>query len=579
MSSPRGLAQLKEHMLYNDVPASQTQLREELFIVNVFALVGIIAAVLFGLLHIFIEHTPSIGFSLLACGGTMALIMLLLAYTRRAALARHLLLLAILTVLFVMLTTGGIQNTGIFWFFIFPPAAFFLVGKRAGTLWVAALYAGTLLVWGLRSLGLTQVPYSFVTIRQMLATLFVVSFSIFIYQHTRERAQAGKRESESDLQEYLDNMTTLSAKIAPDGTVLFANAVARQASGMNEAVIGANFLEGSWWTYDPAVHQRVNEAFQKAQHGEHVNYDEKIQVRTPKGPRTLVINFSMIPILEGNHLKYVLAEGRDISIELEIDRTKSEFVTLASHQLRTPISAIKWYTEMLLSGDAGRLSHEQHDYVQQVYNSNLRLNAMVDAMLMVSTLELGRLTIRPEPIDLAKLCHRVLIDQLHMQPASKKLEITEHYTKDIPNPMSLDPAIIKTILRNVISNAIKYTPAGGKLSLTIEPSPERLSARSTGSVHIIMSDTGYGIPVDEQKNIFVKLFRAANIRTKDTDGTGLGLFVTKGLLEQVGGRISFVSKEGKGSTFTIVLPKEGMEKHDPLNETRTSKAKKGKANV
>lgn len=258
-----------------------------------------------------------------------------------------------------------------------------------------------------------------------------------------------------------------------------------------------------------------------------------------------------------------------------VESAKTEFLTLASHQLRTPVSAIKWYSELLLAGDAGPLDNQQREYIQQIYGSTARLNSIIDAMLLTANLDLGHLTVRPEPTDLALLCKVVLIDMLHIQSSPKKLDIQEDYHPNLPK-IALDPQLTKTILRTVVGNAIKYTPAGGKIRISIQPDPQKLSTSSQGSLRIQVSDTGYGIPEGQQKDIFVKLFRAANIKEKDTDGTGLGLYVTKALLQQVGGRISFSSKENEGSTFMILLPVEGMAAREDANSKTPRTSGRGK---
>jgi len=262
--------------------------------------------------------------------------------------------------------------------------------------------------------------------------------------------------------------------------------------------------------------------------------------------------------LQARHSQHQLQENiRQMgALHAKVDYAKSEFVTLASHQLRTPISAIGWNSEMLLSGDIGKLTKDQAEYVQGVYDSNRRLGAIVDSMLLVSSLDLGTLYVRAEPVDLDAFMRKLLNEELKKYP-DKKLEITRKIAPDMPK-IKLDPHIAKQILQNLFSNAIKYTPEGGNITVSAERVDKKLLPGSRGSVQIIVSDTGYGIPESEQKNVFAKLFRAANIKSKDVNGTGLGLYIVKALVNEVGGSVSFESKENKGSTFTVILPIEGM---------------------
>ncbi len=241
----------------------------------------------------------------------------------------------------------------------------------------------------------------------------------------------------------------------------------------------------------------------------------------------------------------------------EIDRAKNEFLALASHQLRTPISAISWYSEMLLHGDGGALSSDQQEYVQQVHESNQRSADIVDAIITVSNLQGHSIVLHTGSVDVPALCREVLQHQLAGLRQAKDLQIHQHYEANLPK-LHADEALVRTIVQNLCSNAIKYTPAGGQVTINVARDSEILAPGSRGSLRLTVTDTGYGIPQNQQHKVFAKLFRATNIKVKDTDGTGLGLYIVKAILEQTGGRIRFESAENKGSTFTVLLPLEGM---------------------
>jgi len=250
---------------------------------------------------------------------------------------------------------------------------------------------------------------------------------------------------------------------------------------------------------------------------------------------------------------YAYQRAREMAIrrKAEVEHSKSEFVTLASHQLRTPISAIAWDSELLLSGDLWKLTANQLRYLQQIAHSNNRMAALVDAMLMASRLEIGSLPISPETVDVTTLTREVLQAQKKAFPLYKHLKIQEDYSP-LLKPMLADPVVIKTILFNLIANAFKYTPAKGIITIQIAPSAEKLTGLET--ILIKVTDTGYGIPRKDQARIFTKLFRADNVKHKDTDGTGLGLYIVKALTEYTGGRMWFISRENKGSQFYVLLP-------------------------
>lgn len=240
---------------------------------------------------------------------------------------------------------------------------------------------------------------------------------------------------------------------------------------------------------------------------------------------------------------------RDVTEEKEIDKAKSEFVSLASHQLRTPLSTIKWYAEMLVSGDAGDLEQSQKEYVQEIYNGNERMIELVNALLNVSRIEMGTLAIEPQPTNIVDLAKSVE-DELKNLIEEKKLVFKTNYNPDVPI-VSLDPRMMRVVIQNLLTNSVKYTPNKGQVSISIK--------RHNGSVLIEVADTGCGIPQKQQSKIFTKLFRADNVKERDTGGTGLGLYIAKSIIDQTGGKIWFTSEEDKGTVFYVTIPIQGMK--------------------
>ncbi|MFA5871437.1 MAG: HAMP domain-containing sensor histidine kinase [Parcubacteria group bacterium] len=235
---------------------------------------------------------------------------------------------------------------------------------------------------------------------------------------------------------------------------------------------------------------------------------------------------------------------RDIIRIKEIDKAKTEFVSLASHQLRTPLTSVSWYAEMLISGDAGFLNPKQKQYLDEIYIGNRRMIDLVDDLLNASRIDMGTLVAEPARLDLRGLLDS-LINEFAPLISSKQIEIVKKYDADIP-PIFADVEHIRIVFQNLLSNAIKYTPEKG--SVTVESQKKGLE------IVIGISDTGYGIPKHQQAKIFTKLFRADNVRNKDTDGTGLGLYIARAIIKQSGGKIWFDSIENKGSTFFVSLP-------------------------
>jgi len=240
---------------------------------------------------------------------------------------------------------------------------------------------------------------------------------------------------------------------------------------------------------------------------------------------------------------------RDVTKEREIDKMKTEFVSLASHQLRTPLSAIKWFLEMVLGGDAGKINEEQKELLQQASESNERMINLVNGLLNVSRIESGRLTLEPKLTDLVKLS-KTVISEVNPIIKAHNQKLNFLASKDIPK-VNIDPKLISQVIANLLSNASKYTPARGKIDFNIQVKDK--------DIIFTVKDNGMGIPQSQQNKIFEKFFRADNVVSTDTEGTGLGLYVAKAVVEASGGNIGFNSTEKKGSTFWFRLPLSGSK--------------------
>jgi len=235
-----------------------------------------------------------------------------------------------------------------------------------------------------------------------------------------------------------------------------------------------------------------------------------------------------------------------------LDLAKDEFVSIASHQLRTPLTALKGYVGMILDGDVGPIGDKQREYLTEIKNANDRMINLITALLNVSRVDLGVFVVEPEQINLKEVAESAL-KELEIKIKDKKLILNVNFEKDLPL-ISADLNIMRMIFQNLLTNAVKYIPIGGSITLNIK--------RDGPDAVISVSDTGYGIPANVQSKIFTKMFRADNARVKDPDGTGLGLYIIKATIEKTGGRIWFKSEENKGSTFYVAIPLKGMKKKE-----------------
>lgn len=236
---------------------------------------------------------------------------------------------------------------------------------------------------------------------------------------------------------------------------------------------------------------------------------------------------------------------RDITREKEVDKAKTEFVSMASHQLRTPLVTMNWYIEMLLGREVGNITKAQEDYLKNVYNASQRMTELVSALLNVTRIEFGAFAIEPKKVDIKKIANSV-IEELLPKVQKKKIRIKKDFQKDLPF-ISTDPKLTRIILQNLFSNAVKYTKVNrGRIVISIK--------KQKDNILIKVLDNGYGIPEKEQNKIFTKLFRADNIKVIEPDGTGLGLYIAKGIVDGYGGNIWFESEQNKKTVFSATIP-------------------------
>lgn len=256
----------------------------------------------------------------------------------------------------------------------------------------------------------------------------------------------------------------------------------------------------------------------------------------------LILEVTSLPILKKRKKTGNLIILHDITREKRIDRMKTEFVSVSAHQLRTPLSAIKWALETLLKK---KLTSEQKEIVKEAYESNKRMLILVDNLLDVVRIEEGRYLQKLVLSDFEKIVQSV-IKYYQEEIRKKRIKFEFRVLSEKLPKIKVDPEKIFLVIQNLLDNAIRYTLPGGMVTITLEASQK--------DIQFSIEDSGIGIPKDQQGNIFEKFFRGSNAVRMKTEGNGLGLFIAKNIIEAHKGKIWFRSEEGKGTTFYFTLP-------------------------
>lgn len=265
------------------------------------------------------------------------------------------------------------------------------------------------------------------------------------------------------------------------------------------------------------------------------NLDRKVEVKTNDEIGELAETFNiMIAKLKSQ-------KERDEAVS----KMKSEFISITAHQLRTPLSALKWTFDLIKEGSMGKFTKEQADYLENCRLANEKMINTINGLLDITRIEEGRFLYEFTEIQMEGLVKEI-IGSLKLEAARKKLKISFQEPDAPVSPVKVDVEKISMVVRNLLENAIRYTPEGGRIDVSLEKRPQEIMIR--------VQDTGIGIPADQHQRVFDKFFRAKNALTVETNGSGLGLYIAKNIVEKHGGRIWFDSEEKKGTTFYFTVP-------------------------
>lgn len=370
----------------------------------------------------------------------------------------------------------------------------------------------------------------------------IAYLSIFSFPKARLLADQKTRElliSHEWFRQLFDQGPLPYLLLAPDGRIQRANNIALRlfASKKNE-LIGEYFFK----LHPKEDLELAEQFFESFKRNISINNKEIRIIRKDGVLRWVQLSVFISSGILGSARNGLVALV-DITERKEIDKAKSEFVSLASHQLRTPLSTMKWYAEMLLEGDGGKLNEKQEKYVSKIYGANENMISLVGTLLDVSRIEMGTIATVYSKVRIADVLENILGEFL---PDIKNKNLTVQKEYDTMPVIKTDSRLLRVVLENLLSNAVKYTPKDGTIRITL--------GLVRDYIQVVVADTGYGIPAEQQDKIFTKLFRADNVIKEETKGIGLGLYMTKSFVNLLGGTISFTSEVNKGSTFTIELP-------------------------
>jgi len=329
-----------------------------------------------------------------------------------------------------------------------------------------------------------------------------------------------------------------------EGTILFANNAAAQITGYSiEEMIGKKAGGRQLWG------GHMDEDFYKKL-WQTIKVEKKVFSGIIKNRRKngeyYSAQASISPVLnEKGEVIYFIGNEKDITKELEVDKMKNEFISITSHQLKTPITRIKLASQELLDDKKLKLDESESMYLNAIKDSDMEMLKLVNALLDIAKLEAGKIIIEKKDIDLKTIVESsvtALIDVAKQKNQNITTEVRLANTQ-----ISADERLLKEVYKNLISNAVKYTPEKGEIKVIVE--------EKDGMILSTVSDTGMGIPEEEKPKMFEKFFRAYNAQEKEKDGSGLGLYFIKQVIERMGGEIWFESKMNKGTKFYFKIPK------------------------
>lgn len=380
----------------------------------------------------------------------------------------------------------------------------------------------------------------------------LVVLGALVLELTARAVSRTARLAEERLDTMLESMTDIFLAVTPEGEVLRANPAALRFITAPGAVPGkerpdvqpmlrrhdVRFLDGTPLDWDRWIHTAVQDGA--------VPRSTRLRMRDASGAeRMFHVSISALPSSGGRSPEVLLFVGRDLTDVQRLERLRDEFLAVAAHELKTPAATVKGYAQLLEQWTPGGHTEREGRAFRVLRRQGDRLARLVDELLEVSRLELGQTRVAPTRVALSVLLPRWVESLRGLSDRhTLVLELPER-----PLYVRADTGRLEHVISNLVDNAVKYSPAGGEVRLEVRADDDE--------VFIRVIDRGMGIPAERQARIFERYFRAHAGRDDDRGGLGVGLHISRALIERMGGRMGFSSREGQGSTFWVRLPRLG----------------------
>jgi PAS domain S-box-containing protein len=526
---------------------------------------GVIAVVFFGLHSIGPSWLPEGSPTLLtAVLGAVALVFYLTIYqlTADKHLALSTLVLTIISstgILLMVIGTGGLDSPFYaLWLLVIVAVGTFGRAQIAGVLGITIMYyLITVVQEGYPNAELTD------RVVQLAITLVAGGLSVWINNHARQTTSTTKAQlqhvssqlsteqikADTIISSISENLMTINAT----GRIQLFNAAAEQITGWDQtSTLGLDYstvfkLTNSDGTALNPENDPIHESWTK-----HQSVVRRDLAATSRSGRRLQINLSVSPLFtSGGQPQGAIALFRDISKEKEVERQKDEFVSTASHEMRTPVAAIEGYIALAMNPNVATIDDRAKSYLDKAHQTIAHLGELFRDLLSVTKAEEGQLTAKIEPVNIDKLLTDVNND---MQFAAQKKHLTLIYQNSSAAGKAIAPLYyvavnserLREVVMNLIENAFKFTSEGG-VKITLEG--------NDAEVTVAVADTGLGIAAEDIPHLFQKFYRVDSSATRTIGGTGLGLYLCRRVVEAFNGRIWIESKLGEGSTFKFTLPR------------------------